>query len=197
MSAVLEKPTCTPEELLSMPDGERFELVDGQLVEREMGLLSGIVGAQVVRLIGNYALERSLGWPVNSEVGYQCFPWTPEKVRRPDASFISGERLSAEQLDVGFVRIPPDLAIEVVSPSDLFAEVVQKAEEYLRAHVRLVWVVDPGTRTVYVYRADNTLSRLQEEDELSGEDVLPGFRCRVADLFPPRAESAAADAVVG
>jgi len=85
---------------------------------------------------------------------------------------------------VGFQDLHLDLAVEVVSTNDLFTEVARKAEEYLRAGVRRLWVVEPTLRVVYVYRPDGTISILRETHELDGEDVLPGFRCRVVELFP-------------
>jgi Uma2 family endonuclease len=182
----------TPEDLLTMPDGERFELVNGELVERDMRLLSSVVGTEVLRLLGNYVRENNLGWVPSSECGYQCFDFAPRMVRRPDASFISLARLSADQLNQGHVPLPPDLAVEVVSPNDLFYEVEHKVGEYLRAHVRLVWVINPDERTVAVHRPDGTGLRLLEDQELTGEDVIPGFRCRVGDLFPPQPEASQA-----
>ena len=83
--------------------------------------------------------------------------------------------------------VAPDLAVEVASPNDLGRELRVKVEEYLRAGVRLVWLVDPETRSIEVVRADGGVARLYEQDELSGEDVLPDFRCRVAELFAPAA----------
>jgi len=191
MSALLERTECTPEQLLAIPDGERYELVNGRLAERTMSLLSSIVGSEILGLLRNFVHEHRLGWTANSDCGYQCFPWAPNQVRRPDASFIARERLSADQLEVGYVPIPPDLAVEVVSPNDLFSEVVTKVEEYLRAGVRLVWVIDPTSRSVYVYEANNALLRVREEEELSGGQVLPGFRCTVGQLFPERLEDEA------
>lgn len=101
-----------------------------------------------------------------------------------DAAFIRRGRLPGEKLHEGFVRIAPDLAVEVVSPNDLFDEVESNALQYLDAGVRLVWVVNPRTRSVQVYRADRTVTRLREQDEITGEDVLPGFRCMVGEFFP-------------
>ena len=75
--------------------------------------------------------------------------------------------------------------MEVLSPNDRDYETDQKIEDFLRAGVRLVWVINPETRTVLIYRADGTISGLREQDELSGEDVVQGFRCRVGDLFLP------------
>jgi Uma2 family endonuclease len=83
----------------------------------------------------------------------------------------------------GYDDIPPDLVVEVLSPRDIATELDQKVEEFLRAGVRLVWVVNPDTRTVRIHRLDGSISGLHETDELSGEDVLPGFACPVAALF--------------
>ena len=108
------------------------------------------------------------------------------KVRRPDVSFIRLGRLPNEELPEGHCPVVPDLAVEVTSPRDTHHEVAEKVEEFLSAGVALVWIVNPKTRTVLVYRKDQpTVSFLHEQDELSGEEVLPGFRCPVRDVFPP------------
>ena len=184
MSATAVRPQYTPEDLLSMPDGERYELVNGNLVERDMGAESSWIGGETYRLLANFVREHGLGWVFNPECGYQCF-LHPRDVRRPDASFIARGRLESEAFPKGHVQIPPDLAVEVVSPNDLFYEVEEKIGEYLDAGVRLVWVVNPQERTVQVFRPDGSNTRLLENDELAGEEVIPGFRCRVAELFPP------------
>lgn len=82
----------------------------------------------------------------------------------------------------------PDLAVEVLSPGDLAHEIVAKVEEYLAAGVQLVWIVDPEARVVDIYRPDNSNRRLRENDSLDGDTVLPGFRCRVMDMFPARTQ---------
>jgi len=173
----------TPADLLSMPDGDRFELVDGLLVDRNMGFLSSFVGTVVIRLISPFVAERSLGWVVGADCGYQCFPDELNKVRKPDVSFIALSRLAGQSLPTGFVRIAPDLAVEVISPNDLDVETDQKVDDYLRAGVKLVWVINPQSRTVLVYRADGSIVGLRDHDQLSGEDVVPGFKCPVSDLF--------------
>lgn len=185
MATVLET-SLTPEDLLRIPDdGRVYELVDGQLVEKKTGTESSWIGGEIHgRLRGQQ--ERGAGWALPAETGYTCFPDDPRKVRKPDASFICRGRLPGERLPRGFCSTVPDVAAEVVSPNDLFSEVEDKVAEYLEAGVRLVWVANPDRRTIHVYRANGTTSLLQEADELSGEDVLPEFRCRVGDLFPPR-----------
>lgn len=170
-----------------MPDGGHFELIDGELRERKVSVLSNFVAAEVNRVLGNHCRALSSGWLFAAELGYRCFPWNPKKVRRADVSFIRHDRYSLEQLsEDGFMTIPPDLAVEVVSPNDGAEQLEEKVEEYLRAEVKLVWVIYPHLRTVQVHRADRTTSRLRGHDELSGYDVLPGFRCKVDDLFPKR-----------
>jgi Uma2 family endonuclease len=96
-------------------------------------------------------------------------------------------RLPGERFPEGYVRIAPDLAVEVISPNDLAYEVDDKVEEYLRAGVRLVWVVNPQTRTVRIHRADGSIAQRREGEDLTGDDVLPGFVCPLAAVFPPTA----------
>jgi len=183
MSTVAAKTRYTPEDLLTMPDSVDFELVDGELVRRNMGLQSSLIGGELYRRMSNFSHESGGGWTLPADASYQCFPDDPDKVRKPDVSYIRRERLSLDQFPRGHARIFPDLAAEVVSPNDLFEEVMVKVEEYLAAGVRLVWVLDPFARRIHVFRADGTGTILRADDELSGEDVLPGFHCRVGDLF--------------
>jgi Uma2 family endonuclease len=182
----------TPEDLLTMPDGDSYELVDGRLVERHMGIKAGYVSGEVLRRLANHCHERRLGWVLpGGDAGFQCFPGRPRLVRKPDVSFVRRGRFPGEELPPGHASLAPDLAVEVASPNDLYDELDQKVEEYLRAGVRLVWVISPPSRTVRVYRVDGSGTSLREGDELDGEDVLPGFRCPVRELFPPPAEGAA------
>jgi len=174
----------TPEDLLAMPDGKNHELVDGRLVERNMGAESSWIGGEVYLRLRPFCDEHRSGhvWPADN--GYQCFAHAPKLVRRPGVSFIREGRLPGGELPKGYVRIPPDLAIEVVSPNDLASDLDETVEDYQRAGVSLVWVIHPESRTVTVFRGDGTVSRLHQDDELSGEDVIPGFRCPVRSLFP-------------
>ena len=175
----------TPEDLLAMANGDDYELVDGQLVETKMGTKSSWVASEVLFQIRSFVKTKAEGW-VLGEASYQCFPDAPAKVRRPDVSFIRFGRLEDEELPDGHCPIAPDLVVEVTSPRDTHYEVAEKIEEYPSAGVSLVWIVNPHTRTVLVYRKDlDTVSFLHEADELSGEEVLPGFRCPVRAVFPP------------
>jgi Uma2 family endonuclease len=122
-----------------------------------------------------------------ADASYQCFADDPTKVRKPDVSFIQASRLPASERPTGHCQIAPDLAVEVVSPNDLFEDVSRKVEEYLAAGVRLVWVIDPKAERVFIYRQDGSATILTNKDSLDGEDVVPGFLCAIADLFKPPA----------
>ena len=104
-----------------------------------------------------------------------------------DVSFIRKERLPEGLTSEGHIYVTLGLAVEVVSPNDLWYDVEAKVSEYLNAGVPLIWVIDPEGWTVHVYRGDGSVSLLREKDELSGEDVVPGFRCPVSAIFPKKA----------
>jgi Uma2 family endonuclease len=180
----------TPDDLLTLPDGDRYELVDGQLLEKPMGAKADWVGMQLIFRLISFVRELGLGEVFGPETGYRCFPDDADKVRKPDASFISAPRLPQDQIPDGHIRIAPDLAIEVISPHDTYYEVETKVEEYLDAGVRLVWVLNPDNRTIRIF---DPLSGhpidLSDADMLTGAPVLPGFRCAVDELFPRRVES--------
>lgn len=190
MSSMAVKTRYTPEDLLELPDAAGYELVDGQLVERPMSGLSSYVGGTIFLRLRLQCEPNNTGWTFPADVGYQCFPGDPSRVRKPDASFIRRERLPEGPPERGHLRIAPDLAAEVLSPNDLAYEVDVKIQEYFDAGVKLVWEINPESRSVAVHRADGSSTRLRESDELTGEDVLPGFRMKVGDLFLPKAESA-------
>jgi Uma2 family endonuclease len=181
-TATLTQPV-TPEDLLAMPDGDSYELVDGKLVERYMGSRSSYIGSRLVHLLTAFCDERKAGWVWGADCGYQCFPDRPNLVRKPDVSFIRMGRLPGEEAPEGHTRIPPDLAVEVVSPKDLYYEISERVHDFLAVGVPLVWVIDPTVRTVLIYRQNGTITGVREGEELDGEDVLPGFRCPVRELF--------------
>ena len=175
----------TPSDLEALPNEKDFELVDGQLVELNMGFESSYVGTEITGYLRDYVRSKGLGWVLGAETGYQCFPDDPDKVRRPDASFISANRLSAAERPKGYCKVVPDLVVEVISPNDLFSELSKKVEEYLATGVRIVWILDPDGHRALIYRQAGGGAILGESDDLSGEDVVPGFRCRLSELFAP------------
>jgi len=186
MSTVTGQSKFTPEDVLRLEGEERFELVDGQLVSTELSALAAIVCSRICALLSATVNAGKLGAVMTSEASYRCFAEERDRVRRPDVSFIHRSRMRPEYLE-GHIPVPPDLAVEVVSPNDLFREVRRKVPEYIRAGVRLVWCVDPEVRTVDIYRADSTSAVVSNGDALDGEDVVPGLHCPVAELLelPP------------
>lgn len=183
MAVELLTELINPDDLLAMSNGDDYELVVGELVERHMGAESSWIASNLIVLLAVFFRGRVPGHLFTTDCGYQCYSDDPDKVRKPDVSFVRKGRFPQDRIPKGYIRIAPDLAVEVLSPNDLADEVETKVEEYLDAGVRLVWVISPKAETVTVYRADRSAVKLHEADELSGENVLPGFRCKVSDLF--------------
>jgi Uma2 family endonuclease len=159
-----------------------YELVNGSLVEMPVSLDAAWVGGQLFVQVNQFVQANNLGWAFPAETAYRCFPGFQKTVRKPDVSFIRRDRLP--RLSRRDARIPPDLAVEVVSPTETVYELNSKVEDYLAVGVRLVWVIDPENRLALVYRADGSVGRLREPAGFDGEDVLPGFRCPLALILP-------------
>ncbi len=174
-----------------MPDGDGYELVGGQLVERKMGAESSSVAGELYFSLRGYCGDRKLGRAWVADVGYQCFAHDPGLVRKPDVSFVRRGRLPGDVAPKGWIRIVRDLAVGVVSPNDSAEEVEEKLADYRKAGVLLVWVIYPSACVAQVHRSKGPPSYLLEDDELSGEDVIPGFRCPLREILPrdPSAES--------
>lgn len=159
------------------------ELVQGELLAMSpTGGEHGLLCARIIARLQFYADEQDAGVVLSSETGF-LLERNPDTVRAPDASFIRKEHLAERPILRTFVPGAPDLAVEVISPGDSASQVQQKVQSW-RAHgVQLVWVVEPNTQTVTVYRGDGTLSMLHRTDTLDGESVLPGFTYPLARLF--------------
>jgi Uma2 family endonuclease len=173
----------TAEDLLAVENGHCYELVDGRLVEKHMGVEAGVIAANVIFLLRLYLRDRNAGVVATQDAGYQLFPDDAARLRKPDVSFIRHDRLPDQHVPRGYPRLAPDLAVEVVSPNDLAEEVAARVVDYLRANVPLLWVVYPSVRFVQVFRPGGSASYLTAADEITGEDVLPGFACRVEEFF--------------
>jgi Uma2 family endonuclease len=185
-TAVATETRYTPEDLLAMADEKSYELVDGQLLERKMGGESSWVGGRFYSRLDQFCEEHDLGWALMPDAGYQCFPHQPGLIRRPDVSFIRYGRLAGGVLPQGWIKIAPDLAVEVVSPNENVYELDEKLEDYWKVGIPLIWVINPNSRIARIYRNDGSGVVLHEDDELSGEDVIPGFRCPLREILPRR-----------
>jgi Uma2 family endonuclease len=172
-----------PDDLLQMPGGESYELVDGRPVEKHTGAKSDRIALRLGGKLDQFCTANGLGYAFGAQTGYRCFPTRPRLVRKPDASVVLRGRFADEQLPEGDISIAPDIAVESVSPNDTYEEVEAKVGEYLGAGVRIVWVISPDTKTVLIRRPDKSAATLDATDVLSGENVIPGFTCPVADLF--------------
>jgi Uma2 family endonuclease len=174
----------TPEDLLRITDRPMPELIDGQFVERPpMGLKAGAIAANILFLIYGFVKAHHLGIVSGADGSFQIFPDNPKKVRIPDVSFRRREKTPQGGIEAGHGRVAPDLIVEVISPNDLAEELFGKIHDFLDAGVALIWVANPDKGDVLVIRADRTASLLRQGDILDGDDVLPGFRCPVDDLF--------------
>jgi Uma2 family endonuclease len=161
-----------------------FEMIDGELVEMPpMSEEASWIGGQLFAAINEFCMVHNLGRVYPQETVFRGFPGERITIRKPDAAFVRKDRL-APRPSKKDLAIPPDLAAEVLSPTDAAVDVNRKIEQYLVAGVRLVWVVDPDTRMVFVFRSNGTVSKVRETEELDGEDVLPGFRCPVTRVLP-------------
>lgn len=188
MSTLSSAKRYSPEDLLRMPDGDLYDLVDGQLVQHTMSLWASYVAGKILERLHNHCRPNKSGWVLPEGATYQCFPDDPGKVRKAEVSFIRKERLTIQEaLEEGHIPLHPDLAVEVVSPNDVLYDVDRKVQEFLSAGVKLVWVVNPQARTLRIHRADGAHAFLQGNDEVTGEDVIPGFKCSIADFFVPPA----------
>jgi Uma2 family endonuclease len=178
------KQLFTAEELERLPAvGRRLELVKGKVYEMApAGGRHGYVAMNSGMALGSHVSANDLGRVFAAETGF-ILRRNPDTVRAPDCAFISNRRLPSDEIPDSFIEMAPDLVIEVVSPSDSPREVREKAEEWLRAGVRLVWLLYPATRTAMVYRSLDDPTNLTEHDHLDGNDVVPGFTCPVGDLF--------------
>ncbi|MGI8927257.1 MAG: Uma2 family endonuclease [Tepidiformaceae bacterium] len=184
------------DDLLCMRDGDDFELDDGELREVPVGAESDGVAVLLLHHLANHIEGKAAGTLIGSSTGLQIFPGRPRRIPRPDGGFISTARLPGGRLPKGFLTVAPDLVIESISPGDQMAYVNRKIREYLGAGVRVVWVLFPDTRTAEAYRADGTVTYIQEDGALEGEDVLPGFSCPLDKIMPP-ADAAPAPEATG
>jgi len=181
----LKKPLgqATEADLIELNRGKRgiFELVDGVLVEKAMGKMESLLAGAIIAILRGFVLPRNLGI-ITAPDGMMRL--APALFRAPDVAFIAWGRIPGGRLsEDSLAGVVPDLAVEVLSPSNTRAEMARKRREYFLAGVRLVWEVDPATRTVAVFDAPEHSTLLDESRNLDGGEVLPGFVLPLVDLF--------------
>ena len=181
MSVMKTKRPVTIEDMYHMPkDGRKYELVDGEVVVSPGGVYHGEIVIKIAHIIATFLDEHPIGKVYGDNVGL-VFP--NGNLRSPDVSFVRNEKLPGGKSPVTFAELIPDLAVEVLSPSDSLRRLAQKIGEFLEVGVPLVWLVDPQRRSVTVYRSLSETQQLTAEDTIDAEPVLPGFTCLVSRFF--------------
>ena len=172
----------TAEQLLQTPGLGRCELLYGELVMMSpAGFEHGSIVATITAPLVRFVKENALGEVTGAETGFYIAR-DPDTVRAPDVGFVCSERVPPTPT-VGFFQGAPDLAVEVLSPSDRAGEVLAKVQDWLDAGCRAVWLIDPANHTVSVYDDRNRTTTLGTSDELTGGEVVPGFCVPVAEIF--------------
>ena len=143
---------------------------------------SSAVAIAVAALLYAFVHPRKLGVVGGADWAARLFS-NPDTVRIPDVVFVRAERLPGGKVPIKFQDGAPDIVIEVLLPTDRFRRIMRKEREYLAAGARLVWVIDPDDRSAVVYRADGSISEYEADGVLDGEDVLPGFTLKLADIW--------------
>ncbi|HZS03703.1 MAG TPA: Uma2 family endonuclease [Blastocatellia bacterium] len=174
----------TAEELLKLPRGEnRYELIRGELITMSpAGFDHGVVIMRPGWRLAQHVDINNLGVVCGAETGFRIAS-DPDTVRAPDLAFVTRERLQGQDRPKAFFPGAPDLAIEVVSPGDTFTEVDDKVAEWPEAGTRAVWVANPKRRTVTIHHSLTEATTLTVNDELEDQKIVPGFRCRIAEIF--------------
>ena len=146
------------------------------------GSRSSLTTGRISRRLGSFVEAHALGLTGDADWGFKLTS-DPDIVRAPDVAFVRVDRIPAEGVPPGFWPGAPDLAVEVVSPSDRIADVLEKVQDYLAFGTRLVWVVDPEARKAMIFRRDSPPEVVGPDGELNGEDLVPGFVLRLADVW--------------
>lgn len=158
------------------------ELIRGELIPMSpAGAYHGSITMKIAMRIAQYAEAHNLGQVYSAETGF-ILERNPDTVREADVPFVRADRVPAKPAP-GFFDGAPDFVIEVLSPGDRASEVAEKIEQWLDAGCCLVWIVDRQRRTATVYRDPGHAAVLHADDVLTGDDVLPGFELKVADIF--------------
>jgi Uma2 family endonuclease len=185
MSTAAQKKLLTAEEFFLLPDpddGSQQELVRGEIITMPPpGGMHGVSCNKVGRRLGNFVEEGDRGTVASNDTGF-ITERGPDSVRGPDVAYWSKEKLPV--VPVGYIEVAPDLLVEVLSPSNTWKQIRAKLKEYFAKGVRLVWVIAPEDRTLTIYRTLDEGRLLHETATVTGDEVLPGFTCRVSDLLP-------------
>jgi Uma2 family endonuclease len=169
--------------VIAAESDHKLELVKGEVIDMTRpGVKHGGVCAEVARQLGNWAVPTKRGRVVANDAGVQT-ERDPDSVRGPDVFYIRMDRLPGGEYPDGWLEIPPDLCVEVLSPHDRWPEVIEKINEYFRLGVPEVWVLDPATHEIQIHLDSQRLPTTLHDGNTLKSDRLPGFECAVSELF--------------
>lgn len=173
----------TAEEFADHPEWGPCELIRGKVVSLSNPKPQhGVLSSEVAGLLRDYVRPRKLGLVFVGDAGL-FIERDPDTVRGPDVGFISRERMAQQKSLQKYFEFAPELCVEVVSPTDRWTEIVEKVDMFLAMGVLLVWVIDPKLRNAHVYRKGRETLVVEAGGALDGEDVLPGFRLALGEMF--------------
>src|SRR5918992_188819 len=174
----------TADELLHLPDdGFRYELVQGELRRMTPARnVHGRVAMNIGTALNNHVKAHDLGAVYAAETGFRLSS-DPDTVRAPDVAFVSQANVEAVGEVEGFWPGASDLAVEVVSPGDSYADVEEKVFDWLDAGTKMVVVINPRQRSATVYKSPSDITALAEADVLDGGEIVPGFELAVREIF--------------
>lgn len=180
----IAQPEITAEQLLAESSAKRCELIEGKLIEMspagwEHGIISMSIGAKLFAFVRS----KEIGQCFAAETGF-LIARDPDTVRAPDAAFVRTERLAAVDQSAAFLPLAPDIVAEVIAPSDSHGDVQAKVFQWLDCGTTAVWVLEPNSKQVTVYESRDSIRVLEVSDQLTCENLLPGFEVNVSDLFP-------------
>lgn len=172
----------TAEELLAMGSDAPFELIEGELREvSPSGGRSSEIALNIIEVLRPFLRQSKLGYLTGEGAGY-VLAAEPDTVFAPDIGFVH-RKLLPHGMPEGFIPFPPDLAVEVMSPSNRIPEMERKARHYISCGTRAVWIVRPDDQTVVIHETGRPSLALGMNDVIDGGEVLPGFRMPVVDVF--------------
>ena len=174
----------TAEELMELPDdGFRYELINGELEKMPPpGSPHGRIAFQLSVYLGQFILEHGLGQGFATDTGFKLTS-NPDTVLAPDFAFVTNERFAEVSVTEGYGAGPPDLAVEVLSPSDRPGKVKQKISRWFSFGTKQLWIVDPKHTSVTVYRSPSDATTFSGSDYLEAQDLFPGFRLSLDRIF--------------
>jgi Uma2 family endonuclease len=174
---------ATESDVLALHDHEDrlFELIDGVLVEKAMGYRESMLALFIAAALDAFVQRANLGIVTGADGMMRLFP---RNVRIPDVAYVAWNRVPDGRVPTAPIPdLAPDLAVEVLSKSNTKAEMARKRREYFAAGCSLVWIVDPDARSVAIFTSEDQSLLLNENDQLSGDFLLPGFQLSIRELF--------------